>query len=181
MELLLKTMNLRWIYDEFTMNLRWIYAAVPERFHTWEPSLVRGSDVNVQNGRGGRWLHLRAMRWPNPAAVRCDLHCFTNVSRLFCDCLSTVCFAADCSYDYCWWTGKRWAVIFGNIFSAGAWSLIGAILYSKRWIFYYKSWTLYSKLMTRIGTAASTTQVLAGTVMMYPFGVYLRPSVRLNE
>jgi hypothetical protein len=47
--------------------------------------------------------------------------------------------------------GKRWAVVFGNIFSAAAWSAIG--------------------------TAASTAQVLASTVLMFPFGVYLRPSV----
>ena len=47
--------------------------------------------------------------------------------------------------------GKRWAVVFGNLISATAW--------------------------TTIGTAASTMQVLGGTVLMYPFGVYLRPSV----
>ena len=47
--------------------------------------------------------------------------------------------------------GKRWAVIVGNLISATAW--------------------------TTIGTAASTAQVLFGTVLMYPFGVYLRPSL----
>eukprot|EP01046_Picozoa_sp_COSAG06_P005141 COSAG06_NODE_226_length_19747_cov_9.234121_10_plen_377_part_00 len=47
--------------------------------------------------------------------------------------------------------GKRWAVVFGNLVSATAWATIGS--------------------------AASTLQVLAGTVLMYPFGVYLRPSV----
>ena len=47
--------------------------------------------------------------------------------------------------------GKRWAVVLGNLISATAW--------------------------TTIGTAASTAQVLFGTVLMYPFGVYLRPSV----
>ena len=47
--------------------------------------------------------------------------------------------------------GKRWAVVFGNLVSAGGWAAIG--------------------------TAASTAQVLIGQVAMYPFGTYLRPSV----
>lgn len=47
--------------------------------------------------------------------------------------------------------GKRWTVVLGNLISASAWATIG--------------------------TAASTAQVLFGTVLMYPFGVYLRPSV----
>jgi hypothetical protein len=47
--------------------------------------------------------------------------------------------------------GKRWTVIFGNLISATTW--------------------------TTIGTASSTARVLFGTVLMYPFGVYLRPSV----